>query len=233
MIALSDYLDYLNAEVVTARRRADLLAVETARAYAEHEYLRYFRAPRFVMPSVRMEIPVRISELDQETKYDFDFRPAAFLSDLNQAIRKLAARADLADLPPLGEALLNQKALRTLARDLEEGDRDFARDVDAVLDYAAVKRVFDALFDEVILPTDRRYKALYTPLVQVFYESVKRQFRPLRTNVNSLLVTPEAHSAKDEGNALLVKLTVEMESSGLRIRKLEGPDGGEEILLDE
>lgn len=233
MIALSDYLDYLNAEVVTARRRADLLAVDTARAYAEHEYLRYFRAPRFVMPKVRMEIPVRISELDQETEFDFDFRARTFLGDLNREVRSLAARRDLSDLPPLGEDLLEPRAFGELRAALEDDDRGFARDVDAVLDYGDVRRVYDVLFDGVILPRDRRFEAIYADLAEAFYASLRRQFRPARTNVNSLLVTPEADSAEDKSGELLVRLTVDLEASGVRIRKLEGPDGGEEVILDD
>ncbi len=233
MIALSDYLDYLNAEVVTARRRADLLAIETARAYAEHEYLRYFRAPRFVMPSVRMEIPVRISEVDQETKYDFDFRPNTFLGDLNRELRSLALRRDFADAPALSDKLLAPRAFQALVAKLSDDERGFVRDVDSVLNYDEVAKVYKVVFDEVILPTDSRYKALFRELHQVFYDALKRQFRPVRTNINSLLVTPEANSASDRSGELLVRLTVEMEASGVRIRKLEGPNGGEEIIVDD
>ncbi len=233
MIALSDYLDYLNAEVVTARRRADLLAIETARAYAEHEYLRYFRAPRFVMPSVKMEIPVRISEVDQETKYDFDFRPKTFLSDLNRDLRKLNARRDFADAPPLTEKLFGVGALQELIARLSDDDNDFARDIDSVLPFDEVMKVYNVLFDVILLPMDRRYKAHFADFQPVFYEAFKRQFRPVRTNINSLLVTPEANSAEDKAGELLVRLTVEMEASGIRIRKLEGPNGGEEIIIDD
>ena len=233
MIALSDYLDYLNAEVVTARQRADLLSIETARAYAEHEYLKYFRAPRFVMPSVKMEIPVRISEVDQETKYDFDFRPKTFLSDLNRDLRELAARRELLDAPPLPEKVVESRAFQALVTKLDEDGGGFVRDVDSVLNVDEVTKVYNVVFDEVILETDRRYKGLYRELQASFFEALKRQFKPVKTNINSLLVTPEANSTQDKGGELLVRLTVEMEASGIRIRKLEGANGGEEIILDD
>ncbi|MDQ0591720.1 hypothetical protein QFZ37_000089 [Chryseobacterium ginsenosidimutans] len=42
MIKLSDYLNYLNNEIIQARKKADENAIEIAKEYAQHEYLRFF-----------------------------------------------------------------------------------------------------------------------------------------------------------------------------------------------
>lgn len=233
MIALSDYLDYLNAEVVTARRRADLLAVETARAYAAHEYLKYFRAPRFVMPSVRMEIPIRISELDQETKYVFAFTPAYFLSEFNRGIQRLPPQRELLRIRPFGTEITEERTFRGLVAELEATEQDFVRSVDAALDPARVRKVFEVVFERVILPANSSLKILSEEISIIFFDALRKQFRPSRTHIRNLLVTPESDSGSSKSGDLLVKLTVEMEASGVRIRKLEGPNGGEEIILDD
>ena len=60
MIKLSDYMDYLNEEIVLARKKADQQAILVAKEYAKDPYLKYFRVPRFTMPSVKMSIPIKI-----------------------------------------------------------------------------------------------------------------------------------------------------------------------------
>ena len=64
---LSEYLDYLNREVIQARKRADEQAVEMAKVYAKDPYLKFFRVPRFSMPAVKFDIPIKIDDLEMET----------------------------------------------------------------------------------------------------------------------------------------------------------------------
>lgn len=233
MIALADYLAYLSAEVIDARRRADLQAVEAARAYAADEYLRYFRAPRFTMPSVRLEIPVRIAAVDHDTEYAFAFDGGTFLAELNRRARRLALDAGMRAPRPIGRDALAVPAFAKLRDDLAREAGEPLRDLDAALDYARVRRVYGVVLDAAIAKVDDAYAKLAEPLGDAFYHALRLQYRPRRTHVNSLLVSPEATAGDSAEDARLVRLTVELEAGGLQIRRLEGDDGREEIVVDE
>lgn len=108
MIKLSDYLNYLNAEVVQARQKADETAIEVAKQYAKHEYLKYFSVPRFTMPTVKLNIPLKISELSADTKYNFKIDKAAFLEEVNAEIRTVNANKSLG-LPCIEPSFLRKQ----------------------------------------------------------------------------------------------------------------------------
>ena len=95
MIKLSDYLNYLNNEVIQARKKADEQSIALAKEYAKHEYLKYFRVPRFSMPSVKLDIPIKIDELDSSASYNFKMDYDAFVSEVNENILKVNAEKNL------------------------------------------------------------------------------------------------------------------------------------------
>ena len=82
MIKLSDYLDYLNNEIIQARKKADENTVLVAKEYAKHEYLKFFKAPRYAFPSVKMDIPLKITDISSRSKYNFDLNEEKFLNDI-------------------------------------------------------------------------------------------------------------------------------------------------------
>ncbi|MEF9479639.1 hypothetical protein OWR28_19600 [Chryseobacterium sp. 1B4] len=87
MIKLSDYLDYLNNEIIQARKKADENAVLIAKEYARHEYLKYFKVPRYALPSVKMDIPIKITDIDSDSKYNFKLNQDQFVTEINERIR--------------------------------------------------------------------------------------------------------------------------------------------------
>ena len=86
MIKLSDYLDYLYSEIIQARKKADEKSVQVAKEYANHEYLKFFKAPRFTFPSIKMDIPLKVSNISAQSKYDFKLDNEKFLNELNERI---------------------------------------------------------------------------------------------------------------------------------------------------
>ncbi len=87
MIKLSDYLDYLNNEIIQARKKADENAVLIAKEYARHEYLKYFKVPRYALPCVKMDIPIKITDIDSDPKYNFKLNQDQFVTEMNERIR--------------------------------------------------------------------------------------------------------------------------------------------------
>lgn len=107
MIRLLDYLDYLNNEIIQARKRLDERAVNTAKEYSQHEYLQHFRAPKYSMPSVKLDIPLKIADIDAQTKYDFKLIPKDFLKEVNEKINNINKEKDLR-IPQISEELLSK-----------------------------------------------------------------------------------------------------------------------------
>ncbi len=123
MVKLSDYLNYLNNEVIQARKKADEQAIEIAKEYAKHEYLKYFKVPRFSMPVIKMNIPIKINQLDTETKYDFDRDYDLFIAEANEKITKVNQEKQLNIKPLVKEELLENKELISVFDKLELEDR--------------------------------------------------------------------------------------------------------------
>ena len=119
MVKLSDYMDYLNEEIVQARKKADEQAVIIAKEYAKHPYLKYFRVPRFTMPSVKLSIPVKISELDSDTSYKFEMDDNQFLKDVNTKIELVNKEKNL-KLVPINKNTLKGDNIKSVIADLKK-----------------------------------------------------------------------------------------------------------------
>lgn len=61
---LGDYLGHLISEITMARVQADLEAVRVAEIYANHSLLRYLPVPHFRLPTVTIDVPVVVKEME-------------------------------------------------------------------------------------------------------------------------------------------------------------------------
>ena len=62
---LGDYIGHLLSEITTARVQADIEAVRVAELYASHPLLKYMAVPRFRLPTVTLDVPVAIKEIEE------------------------------------------------------------------------------------------------------------------------------------------------------------------------
>ena len=62
---LGDYLGQLLSEITIARVQADLEAMRVAEWYASHPLLKHLPVPRFRLPTVTMDVPVLIKEMEE------------------------------------------------------------------------------------------------------------------------------------------------------------------------
>lgn len=65
---LGDYLGHLLAEITNARVQADLEAVRVAELYASHPLLKNMPVPHFRLPTVTLDVPVAIKEVERAKK---------------------------------------------------------------------------------------------------------------------------------------------------------------------
>ena len=65
MAYLGDYIGYLMSEITNARAQADYEAVRIAEQYAKDPYLKHMPIPHFRMPSVSIDIPLIINNVEE------------------------------------------------------------------------------------------------------------------------------------------------------------------------
>jgi len=236
MIKLSDYLNYLNNEVIQARKKADEQAILMAKEYANHEYLKYFKVPRFSMPNVKLSIPIKINELDSTTTYNFDRDYDAFVSDVNERIQLKNSEKQLSIKPISKEELLKNEKLIAIFDKLEAEDYKQVRSLKENMKKIDVNDIGY----EVI--TSKKYSRLdgarldnneQNELKKIFESSLANRYRPVQSNLKNIFIDPDTSPNEDKGKVLL-NLEVEMIEEGIRIRKVKDKNGNEveEIIID-
>lgn len=80
---LGDYLGQLLSEITIARMQADIEAVRIAELYASHELLRHMPVPHFRLPNVEIDVPVVVSEVENE-KTSSPTRGTPAISDMRK-----------------------------------------------------------------------------------------------------------------------------------------------------
>ena len=243
MVKLSDYLSYLNNEIAQARRGMDLEAIQRAKEYAKHEYLKYFKAPRFTMPSIKLELPIKISEIDSKVTYRFEFNRDAFLEEVNHKIT-LIERDKKVKLKHLTAKDLEEKEFKNIITQLNQRDYNFVGPINLPLDKIEIKEpVVTPIFDHVITP--HRPSGSFSPMEldvelkqeinEAIKEALKEQYKPKKAILNDIYIQPDTNSLKRSGDdKILVKLSVELVEENLQIVKLTDANGNEyeEIIID-
>ncbi|MGB3587079.1 MAG: hypothetical protein WBA23_11095 [Tunicatimonas sp.] len=227
MIKLSDYLNYLHSEIIQARKLADEQAVEVAKAYAEHEYLRYFRVPRFTMPSIKLEIPIKITELDAETKFDFKMDEDSFVDELNTRITETNETKNL-NINPVSKAQLSDNRFTGIVRNLEKRDYRFIRKPTELMthvDFGSFVKETDSLASD----NNEEEKQELATLLKA---TMQNRYRVVSAKLNNIYIDPDTNEADE--SKILVKLNVEMVEEGLRIVKGKNANGNEfeEIVFE-
>lgn len=68
MTYLGDYIGYLMSEITNARAQADYEAVKIAEQYAKDPYMQHLPIPRFRMPTVTLDVPIVINNIEEPEK---------------------------------------------------------------------------------------------------------------------------------------------------------------------
>jgi len=237
MVKLSDYLNYLNNEVIQARKKADEQAIEIAKEYAKHEYLKYFKVPRFSMPVIKMNIPIKINQLDTETKYDFDRDYDLFIAEANEKITKVNQEKQLNIKLLVKEELLENKELISVFDKLELEDRKPVKNISESLSTinkddiskTFVKNTFFSTATDA--STQSTEEQEYTKILLETFES---RHKIVETNINDIFIEPDTSSTDTENEKLFLHLEVEMQEENLQIRSVTDKDGNkvEQIIFD-
>lgn len=232
MIKLSDYLDYLNAEIIQARKAADENAVLVAKEYAKHEYLKYFKVPRYAMRTVKMDIPIKITDINADSKYNFKNEPQVFLKDVNDKIRAVNLTKNL-NITPLTQKDLEKKDVVDLFKKLETKDQRFVKNVGTEIKKLNLAPTIKALNTNVFRPQDDGNDIYNVEFSKILSDSLSNRFNLVSSKINSIFIDPNTGNSDDK-DKLVINLHVEMEEEAIRIVSFKDKDGNdiEEITFD-
>lgn len=230
---LSDYLDYLYNEVIQARKQADLASIKMAKEYANDAYLKFFKAPRFAFPSVKLEIPIKITDIDGKVKYDFKMDETKFLETVNTEIIKKNKESNLSIKTITPEDIQTenfQKKIKTI----ETKDQRFTKLNSKNLSKLDKGQDFSSLFRRGdFIKTDDANKESQIALNQIVQKALLDQFVPVEANLKNIFIDPNTSSPSDK-DKIMVKLFVEMVDEGVKINYATDAKGNkiEEITID-
>lgn len=232
MIKLSDYLNYLNAEIIQARKAADENAVLVAKEYAKHEYLKYFKVPRYAMRTVKMDIPIKITDINADSKFNFKNEPQVFLKDVNDKIRAVNLAKNL-KISPLTDKDLEKKDVVDLFKKLETKDQRFVKSIGTEIKKLNLAPTLRAITTNVFRPQDAGNDTEDFELSKILSDSLSNRFNLVSSKINSIFIDPNTGNSDDK-DKLVINLHVEMEEEAIRIVAFTDKNGKqiEEITFD-
>lgn len=225
MIKLSDYLDYLNNEIIQARKKADENAVMIAKEYAKHEYLKFFKVPRYSLPSVKMDIPIKITDIDADSKYNFKYSEDQLVEDVNKKIRLVNKEKNL-NMTEISKKQLQTKEFTSLFKALETGDQKFGKKPSLELLKVDLRQNVKSLNSGIFRVQEGNGEEEVNELKEIFSNALLNRFSLLNSKINNIYIDPNTNSAEDK-DKLFVNLHVEMEDEGIRIVSFKDKDGKE------
>ncbi|WP_374463241.1 hypothetical protein [Chryseobacterium sp.] len=224
MIKLSDYLDYLNNEIIQARKKADENAVLIAKEYARHEYLKYFKVPRYALPSVKMDIPIKITDIDSDSKYNFKLNQDQFVTEINERIR-LANKEKNLNIPEISKRQLETEEFKTLFSTLEKNDQKFGKLPSVEVLKLDLRKKVQLLNSGIFRPQEGTTEET-DELKEIFSKVLLNKYTLVNAKLNNIYIDPNTSAAEDK-DKLFINLHVEMEEEGIRIVSYKDKDGNE------
>ncbi len=225
MVKLSDYLDYLNTEIIQARKAADEYAVKIAKEYADHEYLKYFKVPRYTMQTIKMDIPLKITDIDADSKFNFKNEPQVFLKEVNDKIRAINLSKNL-QISTLEDKDLRTKEFQTLFKTLENKDQKFTKNLGTDIKKIDFTSQIKSLNLNVFKPQGNENEVENNALVNILQESIRDRYNLVSSKIKNIFIDPNTTGAEDK-EKLFINLHVEMEEEGIRILTFKDRDGNE------
>ena len=232
MIKLSDYLDYLYNEIIQARKKADEKTVLVAKEYAKHEYLKYFKAPRYAFPSVKMDIPLKITDISSLSKYNFDHNKDKFQKEVNEKIQSVNKEKHL-NIRSITKDELQNETFSQLFKTLESKDRKPVRNLEDEIIKIDVMPQIESLRSGTLKSKYSRTETETIEMKRIFSEVISNSYSLVSTKLNDIFIDPNTSGAVDK-DKLFINLHIEMEEEGIRLVTFTDKDGKtvEEIIFE-
>lgn len=237
MIKLSDYLDYLNNEIIQARKKADENAVLIAKEYAQHEYLKYFKVPRYSLPSVKMDIPIKITDIDSDADRNFKLDETKFVQEVNQRIL-IVNKEKQFNIQPISTKNIQTEDFKAILNSVRAGGSVPASKLSKTETTTQTPDIKTPPTRAIAttpttptnprVPVDRPIEGTSTEeessALKEIYNSILNKYSLINSKLNNIYIDPNTNSAEDK-DKLFINLHVEMEEEGIRIVSYTDKDG--------
>lgn len=253
MIKLSDYLDYLNNEIIQARKLADENAIRVAKYYAEHQYLKYFKVPRYSMPSVKMDVPLKIADIDADNKYEFNLDRQQVIVEINDKIRRVNLEKKM-NIPLVNDAFLNSDGMKNFLKSMENPvaspvvRNPILRPVlpvgpigPADINTNQLKAIKPINVPGLVKSIDLKFFKLQpnstdaegVELRNIVSDTFDARYKLTNSKLNAIFIDPDTSKNEDK-DKLFLNLHVEMEEEGIRLVRIQDAKGNivEEITFE-
>lgn len=229
---LGDYLGHIMSEITIARLQADLEAIRLAELYASHPLLRHLPVPHFRLPTVTLDVPVVIKEMDEAKKGESP-RGGVVLPAMRESFdRLLALHLDSADLK------LSATEERALDRALDQTLSRLALPPDVSISVTLIA-------DELVLTVIRALgdperkgstveSGRLTKLAEELKSAVRLEFLNLRKAPPRLLVLVTTAEVREAGpKELLTHLHLSISEEALEWTAIESQGRSYDRLVPE
>lgn len=230
MIKLSDYLNYLNNEIIQARKKADENAIAIAKEYAQHEYLKFFKVPRYSLPSVKMDIPIKITDIDSDADRDFKLNEPKLVQDVNERILVVNKERQF-NIKPISIRNIQTDDFKFLLNNVRGNSRlDTSKlsKIETTIDSKTppTRSIAAVPQKPVEKPIEGTSTEEESEVLKEIYTNVLNKYSLINSKLNNIYIDPNTNSAEDK-DKLFINLHVEMEEEGIRIVSYKDKDGKE------
>ena len=194
-----------------------------AKEYANHEYLKYFKAPRFAFPAIKLDIPLKVNDIDSVSKFNFKLDEAKFLADVNEKIEAVNQEKQL-NISPIQKEQVQNADFKQLFKSLESKDQRFVRNLRAETKKIDINPQIKSLNIDDFRPQNTTNEVEALEMRRILKESIGDSYTLVSTKLNDIYIDPNTSSAEDK-DKLFINLHIEMEEEGLRITAHKDKNG--------
>ncbi|MEL7121072.1 MAG: hypothetical protein AAFO07_16585 [Bacteroidota bacterium] len=232
MVKLADYLNYLNNEIIQARKNADEMAVRVAQEYAKDPYLKYFRVPRFSMHNIKMDVPLKVSDIDADSSYRFKMDSKTFIEESNKELGNISKNYKI-KIIPINSKVLASEPFAVATNFLSEREYPNSNFIEEALDDVDF-RVMTEFYLEISKVSSREItEEIFVKITNVFKDAYRNRFIATSVDLTNIFIDPDTTKDVDK-DKMFINLQVELIEEGLRINKAVDKDGNEieEIIFE-
>jgi len=203
---IGDFLGQLMAEVTIARMKADLETVRIAEIYASHPLLKNMPIPRFRLPTVEIDVPMVINNMEQP---DENAKPK--MVELKIAYNNLVSAAFKEENIKLS-AVQQKRMNEILEKEFERMDKpnEPITSLNQVADNFT--KATSRGLKELGILTDESKISGFTKKIQTLGRQKFQDFRKPTTRLDALIKTSEIKEAGPKESIAIFRLKIDEEA---------------------
>ncbi len=203
---IGDFLGQLMAEVTIARMKADLETVRIAEIYASHPLLKNMPIPRFRLPTVEIDVPMVINNMEQP---DENAKPK--MVELKIAYNNLVSAAFKEENIKLS-AVQQKRMNEILEKEFERMDKpnELITSLNQVADNFT--KATSRGLKELGILTDESKISGFTKKIQTLSRQKFQDFRKPTTRLDALIKTSEIKEAGPKESIAIFRLKIDEEA---------------------